>query len=340
MRVLLVDNHRQHRAATRALLEACGHRVLEASGGPQALGLLESLDVDILLTDLDMPGMNGLELADRVGELLLARDLPVAEILMSSDSDYPGLRRRVLEGGTAFLRKPFSAAELADEIQTTLARRSMRRRLTEERLAATAPTREAVGGPPPTAPLPVLLETPGEEAEAAESPASTRPLPGHMPFVRPAAAKKTRLRRNRIWREPVWALAAAAALVLTVAGTLQTLDGDPPPLPPPPSGSTTRSTVIQALAPIGTLAEWPATFRWREVGGSPSYRVTVRAVDDKVLWQGTSADPELVLPAELTAELHRAVAYHWTVEALDGHGQPIAGSSSVRFQVRPRPDSR
>lgn len=135
MRVLLVDDHREHRAMTRELLDLCGYQVLEAPGGPEALDLLEHLDFDVLLTDLVMPGMDGIELADRIAELRRERDLPaVAVLFMSVDNDFRNLRRRIVDGGTAFLRKPFSAAELAEALRAALARKPVPQSPSEARL--------------------------------------------------------------------------------------------------------------------------------------------------------------------------------------------------------------
>jgi hypothetical protein len=47
--------------------------------------------------------------------------------------------------------------------------------------------------------------------------------------------------------------------------------------------------------------------------------------------------PPARLPAEVAAKLHRAVAYTWTVEALDASGARLAVSEPVRFRARPQP---
>jgi len=62
-RVLVVDDEAEVRAVLGELLTAQGHRILEAADGPAALTLLETEPVDLVLSDLSMPGMSGWELA-------------------------------------------------------------------------------------------------------------------------------------------------------------------------------------------------------------------------------------------------------------------------------------
>jgi len=67
-RVLVVDDDEGVRYTLRGVLEDAGLSVLEASSGREALGLLESQTVHLVLTDLRMPGMDGLEVLARVRE--------------------------------------------------------------------------------------------------------------------------------------------------------------------------------------------------------------------------------------------------------------------------------
>jgi CheY-like chemotaxis protein len=90
IRVLLADDHTLVRAGLRALLgnlpamEVVG----EASSGEEALILVESLRPDILLCDISMPGLSGLEVADRV-----ARDFPgTRTVILRSRTIHCGLR--------------------------------------------------------------------------------------------------------------------------------------------------------------------------------------------------------------------------------------------------------
>jgi signal transduction histidine kinase/ActR/RegA family two-component response regulator len=113
--VLLVDDDESVRSVIVATLGNLGYRVREADGGSAALRiLLQEPDIDILLTDLVMPGMNGVQLADAAQDEL--PDLPVvyisgyAEAVGLSDTQH---RRRLV-------RKPFRPNELRDQIEAAL----------------------------------------------------------------------------------------------------------------------------------------------------------------------------------------------------------------------------
>jgi len=66
--------------------------------------------------------------------------------------------------------------------------------------------------------------------------------------------------------------------------------------------------------------------------------VRLSTVDDTVLWEATVATPPARLPAEVIQELHRAVAYSWTVEALGPAGERLGASEPARFRARPAPE--
>lgn len=142
---------------------------------------------------------------------------------------------------------------------------------------------------------------------------------------------------------PVWSRLAAAAAVLLAAGLFfQTLGPGAPPLPPPEPGGVVRGGGIEAVSPLGEVAEMPAELRWTPQEGARSYRVRLVAVDDTVLWEETVAAvaavaaPRARLPAAVAGRLHPAVVYTWSVEALDASGSRLAATEPVQFRVRPR----
>jgi CheY-like chemotaxis protein len=83
VRVLVVDDQAVVRDATRSLLEATGdfEAVGEAASGDEALTAIEQLEPDLVLLDVRMPEMDGIEIAERIRA---ARHHPVV-VLMSSD---------------------------------------------------------------------------------------------------------------------------------------------------------------------------------------------------------------------------------------------------------------
>ncbi len=118
--VLVVEDDPAVRALAVAALEHAGFHVLAVGSSAQAVALAEGLDetIDLLLTDLVMPGGNGRDLAER----LLARRPSLRVLLMSGyDSALPDGR---LDDHFPFLAKPFGATELAGAVRAALAERA------------------------------------------------------------------------------------------------------------------------------------------------------------------------------------------------------------------------
>lgn len=159
-----------------------------------------------------------------------------------------------------------------------------------------------------------------------------------------------RAQRGRLLRFPARfgapaALLAAAALALVVGLGLHTFEsrpgagsGDAPPLPPPPPAGVERGTAVSGLAPVGDLDAPPDGFTWSAAEGAESYRLTLLAVDDSVLWRVEVGEPRAEPEADVI-RLSPAVTYSWTVEAVDAAGQVIARSERVDFRIRPQPEA-
>ncbi|PYO73048.1 MAG: hybrid sensor histidine kinase/response regulator [Gemmatimonadetes bacterium] len=115
--ILLVEDEAPVRAVTRQLLERNGYTVLEAADGPAALALVDGgrghLPVDLLLTDVIMPGMSGRELANQ----LKARWPTIRVLFMSGYTDDAVVRHGMLEPGLAYLEKPFRPAALLRKVR-------------------------------------------------------------------------------------------------------------------------------------------------------------------------------------------------------------------------------
>jgi PAS domain S-box-containing protein len=116
--ILLVEDEEGVRRLTRELLQESGYEVLSARHGVEALEILEENieRIQLLLTDVVMPHMGGRELADR-----LAITQPQMRVLyMSGYTDDAILHHGVLDHGTAFIEKPFTAKALTKKIRETL----------------------------------------------------------------------------------------------------------------------------------------------------------------------------------------------------------------------------
>ena len=116
--VLLVEDEPSVRKAIRRTLERFGFTILEASDGESALGVAASHidDIDIVLTDLMMPGMNGRAFADELAKI--RGELPV--IFMSGYTDDTVNQRGLVDATHAFLQKPFSGEQLSRTVRELL----------------------------------------------------------------------------------------------------------------------------------------------------------------------------------------------------------------------------
>jgi hypothetical protein len=141
-----------------------------------------------------------------------------------------------------------------------------------------------------------------------------------------------RPRRKAVVR---WAASLAALVALAVGLSVYTSQ-KAPSLPEPGREEVFRGAEIHDLQPSGEFPEVPRGFRWSAIEGAASYRVTLRAVDETVLWEESVAQPSARLPEEVARGLHPAVLYAWTVEALNERGERLAVSEPVRFTVTRR----
>lgn len=115
--VLLVEDEDAVRAACRRILERAGFNVLEASNGPQALAELSERPIDLLLTDVVMPGgLSGRELADS-----LQKNRPGLKVLFMSGYNADAIATRgILEPGVAVVEKPFTTSDLLSKVHEVL----------------------------------------------------------------------------------------------------------------------------------------------------------------------------------------------------------------------------
>jgi signal transduction histidine kinase/ActR/RegA family two-component response regulator len=116
--VLVVEDEPGVRLLAETLLESVGYRVLTASCADQALEVADQHDgsIDLLLTDVVMPGMSGRELSEQLYHLR-----PDVKVLyMSGYTPDVAVRHGVLESTTAYLQKPFTPTTLAERVRQVL----------------------------------------------------------------------------------------------------------------------------------------------------------------------------------------------------------------------------
>ncbi|GBE30625.1 MAG TPA: response regulator [Bacteroidetes bacterium] len=113
MRILVVDDVAAMRKTVRKILESGGYtEVVEAISGTEAIGKLKK--VDLIFTDLKMPGMSGLSFIKAVRERSAHREIPIIVITAINSRDY--LARALRYGANDYLTKPFSVQQLLDKV--------------------------------------------------------------------------------------------------------------------------------------------------------------------------------------------------------------------------------
>ena len=113
--VLVVDDDAQVRQVIQWALEDEGFLVLGAANGREAMALVAGGAPDLVVLDLTLPEMNGLEVAERVRAL---ERRPVPILLITADGQAPAKAERV--GAYTFLRKPFQIEDLLNAVRTGL----------------------------------------------------------------------------------------------------------------------------------------------------------------------------------------------------------------------------
>ena len=116
--ILIVDDELAVLGLTHMMLRHCGYALIPASSGKEALHLFEvwpDLQVDLLMVDIVMPDMNGIELAERIK--VLRPGLPVLFFSAYSDQEIlrPAIARKI-----PYIAKPFTSSQLTKKIREVL----------------------------------------------------------------------------------------------------------------------------------------------------------------------------------------------------------------------------
>ncbi len=124
IRVLVIDDYQSMRSIVRQLLAQVGiHSVDEAANGIEALDLLtnpRAADPDVIICDLHMDGMDGMEFCNRLRRDESIRDRHIPVLILTGESDDLMLEVTQQTGATAVLRKPISAPDLLQHIQSAI----------------------------------------------------------------------------------------------------------------------------------------------------------------------------------------------------------------------------
>jgi len=121
MRVLLVDDIKSMRTLIKGILFKLGlHKVVDAADGNEALSVLKTEKIDFIISDWNMPKMDGLELLKKVRENPDYKSTPFLMITAENSKD------RVVEaiqaGTSDFIAKPFTEGTLREKIESILSK--------------------------------------------------------------------------------------------------------------------------------------------------------------------------------------------------------------------------
>ncbi len=118
-KILLVEDSATTRALIRAIIDELGDfEVVEASTGFEALKILPSQGYELVITDINMPDINGLELISFIRNNQAYNQLPI--IIVSTERSEEDRKRGMALGATAYLAKPFTSSELQEIIKNTV----------------------------------------------------------------------------------------------------------------------------------------------------------------------------------------------------------------------------
>ena len=115
-RILLAEDEEAMRAYLARALSNAGYRVETVDRGTDAIPLLESEDFDLLLSDIVMPEMDGIELAQRCAEIS-----PRTKVMFITGFAAVSLRASREQPQAKVLSKPFHLRELVDEVERVMA---------------------------------------------------------------------------------------------------------------------------------------------------------------------------------------------------------------------------
>jgi len=121
-RIIVIDDQEPIRRIVRRALEQDGHEVLDASEGEMGMRLLEQHAADVVITDIFMPGQDGILTLRQI-----RKQFPAVKVIVISGGDSSGLldlrHDAELLGAVKSLQKPFTAAELVQTVREVLSDR-------------------------------------------------------------------------------------------------------------------------------------------------------------------------------------------------------------------------
>lgn len=120
--ILVIDDKEEIRDLIKAVLADYGFNVIEADNGQMGVQMLREQKTDLVVCDINMPGMDGYETLGAVRES--SSTAPIPFILMTGLVSRDGFRRGMVCGADDYLVKPFTTDELIEAVMSRLARQT------------------------------------------------------------------------------------------------------------------------------------------------------------------------------------------------------------------------
>ena len=117
--ILIVDDNAQNRKLARDVLEFAGFRTLEATGGVEGVAMAFELAPDLVLLDIRMPDLAGVEALRLLREDPRTVDTPI--VALTSSTMHGDEERFIAEGFDGYLQKPISVREFPNQVREHLA---------------------------------------------------------------------------------------------------------------------------------------------------------------------------------------------------------------------------
>lgn len=125
--ILIVDDAKSIRLMVQAILAELDSEFEFASDGQQAYEMIEAKQYDLIITDINMPKMSGLELCEKVRKELRFKNLPI--LVMTNKHDYTTVETVLNTGATDFIPKPINEVELQARVNRVLEQRATEKNL-------------------------------------------------------------------------------------------------------------------------------------------------------------------------------------------------------------------
>jgi CheY-like chemotaxis protein len=124
-KIVVLEDDASTRRLVSAVLKKLGHEVIDVDNGAEGLLTVMAEQPDVVISDVEMPKMNGFEVLSEIRNAPETADTPV--ILLTSLSSRADMRKGMSQGADDYITKPFEPAELMESVQAQLVRLSHRR---------------------------------------------------------------------------------------------------------------------------------------------------------------------------------------------------------------------